>query len=168
MDGQAEELAKNTYESLLCTYGPLSTFLLVFMAGLIFFNLSENQFVHVAARLPSGALHHASADLVCPSKALCWMAVIGKLPHGDKWTPVMDRQQTNERRRGVRGGEKKVLKTRKMHGQTGRQTDWQTDWLPCLQSRKAAVCDQSDNVTAFVRFSLEKRTTRVSSQDWQK
>lgn len=71
-----EKLGKNTYESLLCTYGPLSTFLLVFMAGLIFFNLSENQFVHVAARLLSGALHHASMDLVCLSKALCWMVVI--------------------------------------------------------------------------------------------
>lgn len=46
------------------------------MAGLIFFNLSENQFVHVAARLLSGALHHASMDLVCLSKALCWMVVI--------------------------------------------------------------------------------------------
>lgn len=42
--------------------GPLSTFLLVFMAGLIFFNLSENQFVHIAASLPSGALHHTSTE----------------------------------------------------------------------------------------------------------
>lgn len=46
------------------------------MAGLIFFNLSENQFVHVAARLQSRALHHTSIDLVCLSKALCWMLVI--------------------------------------------------------------------------------------------
>lgn len=74
----AEKRQKNTYESLLCTYGPLSTFLLVFMVGLIFFNLSENQFVHVAARLLSRALHHASIDLACLSKALCWMLVIRK------------------------------------------------------------------------------------------
>lgn len=76
-DGWPEEKReKNTYESLLCTYGPLSTFLLVFMAGLIFFNLSENQFVHDAARLLSRALHHTSIDLACLSKALCWMLVI--------------------------------------------------------------------------------------------
>lgn len=44
------------------------------MAGLILFNLSENQFVHVAARLLSGALHHTSMDLACMSKA--WMLFI--------------------------------------------------------------------------------------------
>lgn len=76
-DGWAEEqVGKNTYESLLCTYGPLSTFLLVFMAGLIFFNLSENQFVRIAARLLSGALHHTAADLACLREALCFMVVI--------------------------------------------------------------------------------------------
>lgn len=52
------------------------------MAGLIFFNLSENQFVGVAARLLSGALHHTSADLVCLSEALCFMVVIRNF-HGE-------------------------------------------------------------------------------------
>lgn len=73
-----ERWGGNTYERLLCTYGPLSTFLLVFMAGLIFFNLSENQFVHVAARLQSGALHHASTDLAAPNSALFLISVIRK------------------------------------------------------------------------------------------
>lgn len=36
------------------------------MAGLISFNLSENQFVHVAAKMLSGALHHASIEAACP------------------------------------------------------------------------------------------------------
>ena len=34
------------------------------MAGLIFFNLSENQFVHVAAKLLRRALHHVNLESV--------------------------------------------------------------------------------------------------------